>query len=118
MGAPVVHFELWSKDPARISSFYEQVFGWKINHVPEMNYRVVETGGKGGINGGIMQPKDGPWPGNMAFYLDVPDLDAAAAKVKAAGGTMIVEKTEIPGMGAFSLFSDPDGRVLGLWKSS
>lgn len=29
---------------------------------------------------------------------------------------MIVEKMAVPGMGAFSLFSDPDGRVLGIWK--
>jgi predicted enzyme related to lactoylglutathione lyase len=41
------------------------VFDWKIQHMPEMNYRVVETGGQGGINGGIMQPQHpGRWPGN------------------------------------------------------
>ena len=117
MGSPVVHFEFWSKDPAKVSNFYEQAFGWKINHVPEMDYRVVETGGEGGINGGIMTPKEGAWPGNMAFYIGVDDLDAAGTKVKAAGGRMLAEKVAVPNMGEFSLFADPEGRVLGMWKS-
>ena len=33
-----------------------------------------------------------------------------------AGGTLVVEKQEVPGMGTFSLFTDPDGRMLGIWK--
>lgn len=51
MGRPVVHWELWSEDPEKVSDFYEKVFDWKIRHIPEMNYRLVETGGEGGING-------------------------------------------------------------------
>ena len=49
MGNPVVHWELMSKDPARVSAFYEKIFGWKIQHRPELNYRIVETGGTGSI---------------------------------------------------------------------
>ena len=118
MGQPVVHWELWSKDPERIGAFYAQVFGWNINHIPALDYRLVETGGQGGINGGIMKPQDGPSPGNMAFYIDVDDLTAYAEKVRAAGGRMIVERMEVPGIGALSLFEDPDGRVLGMWKQT
>lgn len=77
---------------------------------------MVQTGGQGGINGGIMKPKDGPWPGKLAFYIDVDDLDAFGRKVTDAGGKVIVEKMDVPGVGAFSLFEDPDGRVLGMWK--
>jgi predicted enzyme related to lactoylglutathione lyase len=85
MGSPVVHWELMSKDPAKVSDFYAKIFDWKIQHVPEMNYRIVETGGEGGINGGILKPeREGPWPG----------------------------------MGSFSLFTDPEGRMMGLWKAA
>ena len=116
MGSPVVHWELWSENAERVAHFYQTVFDWNIRHMPEMNYRIVDTGG-GGINGGIMTPeKSGPWPGNMAFYIDVPDLDAYGKKITDAGGKIIVEKQQVPGMGSFSLFSDPDGRVLGIWK--
>ncbi len=116
MGRPVVHWELWSENPEKVSEFYEAVFDWKINHIPEMNYRAVDTGGEGGINGGIMTPQKGPWPGNLAFYIDVDDLDAHSEKIRAAGGKIVVDKMEVPGVGQLSLFEDPDGRVLGMWK--
>jgi predicted enzyme related to lactoylglutathione lyase len=116
MGRPVVHWELWSRDPQTVSAFYAGVFGWQIRHLPEMNYRLVETGGQGGINGGIMQPKEGPWPGNMAFYIDVDNLEAYCKRITDAGGKIIVERMEVPGVGALALFEDPDGRVQGLWQ--
>ena len=116
MGSPVVHWELWSKDAEGVAEFYKKVFDWNITHMPEMSYRMVDTGG-GGINGGIMTPdKSGPWPGNMAFYIDVNDLDAYGKKITDAGGKIIVDKQQVPGMGSFSLFADPEGRVLGIWK--
>ena len=115
MGKPVVHWEFWSKDPEKTSEFYEKVFDWKIQHIPEMNYRLVETGGQGGINGGIMKPQEGPWPGNMALYIDVENLETYVQKIKDAGGKILVERMEVPNVGAFSLFEDPDGRVMGLW---
>ena len=119
MGRPVIHWELLSKDPAKLSDFYEKVFAWKIQHFPEMNYRVVETGGQGGINGGIMQPKhEEPWPGNMTFYIDVEDLADYRKRIIAVGGKILVEEQEVPGMGAFSLFTDPEGRMMGLWKQA
>jgi uncharacterized protein len=116
MGQPVVHWEFWSEDPAKISDFYQKVFDWQIRPIPEMNYRLVETGGKGGINGGIMKPQAGPWPGKMTVYIDVDDLDAFGRKIQKAGGKLVVERMEVPGVGQFSLFEDPDGRVLGMWK--
>lgn len=118
MGQPVVHFEFWSQDPGKASEFYQQVFDWKINHIAEMDYRMVETGGKGGINGGIMKPKKGSWPGNMALYIDVDDLATFRDKITAAGGKIVVEEQDVPGVGQFSLFEDPDGRVLGMWKQN
>jgi len=94
MGRPVVHWEFWSEDPAKVSRFCQQVFDWKIQPLPELDYNLVETGGTGGINGGIMKPKRGRRP----------------------GGKIIVEKQEVPGVGQLSLFEDPEGRVLGRWK--
>jgi predicted enzyme related to lactoylglutathione lyase len=118
MNNPVVHWELLSKDPARVAGFYEQLFGWKITHHPELNYRIVETGGQGGINGGIMRPeREGPWPGNMTVYILVDDLAAYRKRILAAGGKILVEEQEVAGMGALSLFTDPDGRMMGLWKA-
>ena len=53
MGQPVVHFEVQGNDRKVLAQFYAQLFGWTTNDVSEMDYTLVETGGEGGINGGI-----------------------------------------------------------------
>ena len=121
MGNAVIHFELMSKEPEKVSDFYARIFGWKITHHPEINYRIVETGAEGemhGINGGIVKPdQPGPWPGNMLFYILVDDLSAYRNKVLKSGGKIHVEEQKVPGMGKFWLCTDPEGRMMGLWTS-
>ena len=121
MGNAVIHFELMSKEPEKVSAFYAKVFDWQVTHHPEINYRIVETGAEGemhGINGGIVKPdKPGPWPGNMLFYILVDDLAAYRRKVLAGGGKIAIEAQKVPGMGKFCLFTDPEGRMMGLWKA-
>jgi predicted enzyme related to lactoylglutathione lyase len=116
MGQPVVHWEFWSEDPARIAEFYHAVFDWNIRPLPALNYQLVEPGGPGGINGGIMKPQAGPWLAKLALYIDVDDLDRFSDKIRQAGGKILVDKMDVPGVGQLSLFEDPDGRVLGMWK--
>ena len=115
MGQPVVHFELWSQDPGRVGEFYARAFGWSIKHLPEMNYWLTDSGVKRGINGGIMRPQKGP-SGNICLYVEVPRLADAVERVTAAGGKIVVERMEIPGLGAYARFEDPDGRVNGIWE--
>lgn len=121
MGNPVVHWELMSKEPQKVADFYAKIFGWKIDHRPEFNYRIVDTQAEGemkGIGGGIVRPdREGPWPGNMLFYVLVDDLDAYRRKIVNAGGKIHVEEHEVPGMGSFSLFTDPESRMMGLWRT-
>jgi predicted enzyme related to lactoylglutathione lyase len=117
MGNPVVHWEFMSKQPEKVADFYAKIFGWKIQHHPEINYRLVETGSPMGIGGGILKPdREGPWPGNMLFYVAVDDLAEYREKIVKAGGKIHVEEQEVPGMGWLSLFTDPEGRMNGLWK--
>ena len=122
MGNPVVHFELMSKNPEKLSDFYVKTFGWKVTNMPEINYRIVDTDAKSsgmpGINGGIVKPdKPEPWPGNMLCYILVDDLAAYRKKVKAQGGKIQIEEQKVRGKGKFSLFTDPEGRMMGLWKA-
>ena len=116
MANPVVHWELWSEDPDRASEFYRKAFEWNIRRISEMDYHLAESGGESGIGGGIMKPQAGPWPGNMTFYIDVDDRAEYRQKVVEAGGKIVVEEVDMPGVGSFSLFEEPDGRVIGLWK--
>ncbi len=118
MGRPVVHWELWSKDPQKVADFYAKAFDWNISHLAEMKYWLVDTGGEGGINGGIFKPQEGKWPGNMAFYINVDELEPFRKKIRDAGGKILIEHQEVPNVGEFCLFSDPDGRALGIWKQT
>ncbi len=54
----------------------------------------------------------------MLCYIAVDDLAAYRKKVVAAGGRIQVEEQAVPGMGASSLFTDPEGRKMGLWKTA
>jgi uncharacterized protein len=118
MGRPVVHWEFWSEDPPRINAFYSKVFDWEARDIPNLNYTLVNTGGEGGINGGVMTPQKGPWPGKLCLYIDVDDLGAYCDKIRDAGGKIVVERMEVPGVGFLALFEDPDGRVLGMWQQN
>src|SRR2546430_14311187 len=53
MGAPVVWFEVAGRDFDTLSKFYTELFHWKVNADNPIGYGMVETGGGGGVQGGI-----------------------------------------------------------------
>lgn len=117
MGNPVVHFELWSPEPDKTSAFYSEVFDWKVDYNTELTYWAIDTeGGKGGINGGMFKPHEGPLPAKLALYIQVDDIEAYLKKAEAHGAKTIVPPMEIPGIGRSAIFLDPEERAVGLFK--
>ena len=114
MGNPVVHWEIAAKDGEKLQGFYTQLFDWKIDVHPEMNYGMVEAGGEGGISGGIMGTQ-GDMPTHLTFYVQVDDLNAYLKKAEELGGKSLVPPTPIPGRGEFALFSDLEGNTIGIF---
>jgi predicted enzyme related to lactoylglutathione lyase len=45
-------------------------------------------------------------------YVTVDDIDATTSKIEGLGGKIIVPPTDIPNIGRFSVFTDPQGAVL------
>jgi predicted enzyme related to lactoylglutathione lyase len=77
-------------------------------------YGVVETGGEGGIGGGIMKsPGDEPY---LTFYVQVEDVQAALDKATNLGGEAVVPPQDVPGVGTTAFMKDPDGNIVGLFK--
>ncbi len=116
---PVVHFEMPYEDPERVANFYAAAFGWESRHLgPEMgDYVLAETGQSrdgrpqvaGQINGGFY-PNKPDWPGqNPSVVIAVDDIAARIALVKAAGGEVLGEPMEIPGIGHYVAFRDSEG---------
>ncbi len=54
-------------------------------------------------------------PGGIVFYVAVEDIPKTLKKAEKLGAETVKEKTEIPGMGWFGLFSDPDGNIIGVF---
>ena len=117
MGQPVVHWEIASNDAKRLQEFYSKLFGWTVNSDNPMHYGIVDTRGQGGINGGIMQTERG-MPSYVTFYVNVDDLQAYLDKAAALGAKTAVPPTPIPDMGAFAMFTDLDGNLIGLFKAN
>ena len=113
MAAPVTHFEVNAKDAARVREFFSNLFGWKIDIDPSMNYGMVDTGVKMGINGGIGQAM-GP-SSSVTFYVQVEDVQAHLDKAVSLGGKVVVPLTDA-GMVTFAHIADPEGNVVGLVK--
>jgi hypothetical protein len=117
-----VHFEIHATDPASLSKFYADAFGWKVTHVAQFNYWIFDTGGGAGINGGMLKrmgPKPAAGAAVNAFVtsLGVTSLDDVLAKALAAGATVALPKMVIPGVGYQVYIRDPDDNLLGLHQA-
>jgi predicted enzyme related to lactoylglutathione lyase len=118
MANPFVHVELNTTDVAKAKNFYGKLFDWKMEDMPMEGgaaYTLINVGE--GTGGGLMKH---PIPGAPSFWLSyvlVDDVDAATKKVKELGGTVMKDKTEVPGMGWLAIIADPTGAHLGLWKT-
>ena len=116
----VVHFEIHASDPEKLVAFYTKVFGWKVNHMPQFDYWLIDTGSEpGGIGGGLTRRR-GPAAGEGApvnafvCSLGVASVDEAMAKALDAGASVAMPKMGIPGVGWQAHIKDPDGNILGL----
>lgn len=114
----VVHFEIPADDPKRAIKFYEKVFDWQIEKWDgPIEYWLIMTGeeDKPGIDGGLARRED-PTTG-VENTIDVKDLDASLANVKAHGGEVIRPRMAVPGVGWMAYIKDTEGNVFGLMES-
>ena len=111
----IVHVEIPAVNVEGAGKFYESLFGWKLQHMPEMNYTMWEDGS--GSGGGFPQVSEENPAGQVLVYIASDDIDADLQHVEKLGGKVLREKTEIPGMGWFGVFQDPTGNVLALYTT-
>jgi len=117
VGNPFVHVELNTNDTAKAKEFYGKLFDWKMEDVhmdANQTYTTIAVGD--GTGGGLMQH---PMPGAPSFWLPyvlVDDIHAATKKAQSLGAKLIRDVTDVMGMGSLSIFTDPTGATLGLWK--
>ncbi len=124
MSNPVVHFEMPYEDADRVSAFYRDAFGWGMDATgPDMGNYVIaqttETGpdrrptSPGSINGGFFaRGADGPAHPSVVIAVD--DIRASMQAVSDAGGEVLGDPVQIPGVGDYVSFRDSEGNRVSL----
>ena len=115
-----IWYELMTTDQDAAIAFYEAVVGWRAEDmaIPEMgDYRyTILHAGERGVAGLAALPErcgDTMRPGWFG-YVQVPDTDAAAAAIAAAGGKVLMPPGDIPTVGRFAMVADPGGAAFFL----
>jgi len=121
---PVVHFEMPYDNRERLAKFYESAFGWQMqklgeemgNYVLATTTETDKTSPKkpGAINGGFF-PRKPDWPMQYpSVVIAVDDIKQAVKQVTDAGGKVLGEPLEIPGVGQYVSFTDTEGNRVGM----
>lgn len=114
-----VHMELNTTDPAKAKDFYTKMFSWQLEDMsmgPDGTYTMIKPGVDPG--GGLLKNPMPGAPSMWMVYVGVDDVKAATAKAKTLGAKIEKDVTEVPGMGWFSILSDPTGAPFALWQSA
>ncbi len=117
----LVHFEIPASDPAKVSKFYEQLFGWKFNKWQggQMDYWLIshkDATSPDDTMGGLFKrntPNEG-----FLNYFRVKSVDESLNHATSLGAKVITGKQEIPQIGHFAVLTDPDGNTFALFQST
>ncbi len=122
---PVVHFEMPYENRERLVKFYTKAFGWKMQKLGKdmgdyVTAATTETDENrmikkpGTINGGFFPKKPDRPAQYPSVVIAVDDINEAMKKVADAGGKVLGEPMEIPGIGQYVSFTDTEGNRVGI----
>jgi uncharacterized protein len=121
MAQPVVHFEIIGTDPAKLRSYYGELFGWEFQTGDATTETVSEPGNYGfidgltasnRINGGVGGGKG--YERRVLFYVQVPNVEAALTKAESLGGKRRMGPEGTAGSLVVGQFTDPEGNLIGV----
>lgn len=118
MSANLAHFALNADDVPASRAFYEKVFGWTFTAWGPPGFFDIRTGTEAepGVQGALQQRRElvdrRPMIGAECTFA-VDDVDATAQAVRDAGGTILMERFTISGIGHLIFFQDPGGNAIG-----
>ena len=110
--------DLGVPDIAKASAFYAALFGWEAQPGPPEagGYTVCRKDGRqvAGIG-----PNMGPAgsPSAWTTYLAADDAAETAAKIKTAGGQIVMGPMDVMDQGRMAIAADPAGATFGLWQA-
>ena len=121
MPSSFCYSELHTRDLARAKAFYAELFGWKMQHMTQIDYWLIDTAHENeqGISGGIVKrmgpkPADGQAVNAFVCTVNVPSVDTYFARAQKLGGTVALAKMAIPGVGWIAYCKDLEDNIFGL----
>ena len=106
--------ELMTTDVASAKAFYGELFGWEMKdeQMPDMTYTMLRAGDRE-VGGMMAMPVEAQGtPPAWGAYVTVNDIDATAKRVEELGGKIITPPRDIPQVGRFCVFQDPQGAFI------
>lgn len=107
---PIAYLELPSTDVAASKQFYGSLFGWSFQNWGPDYAAFSDAGLEGGLNAEAASRTKAP-----LIVLQTDDLEAMAARIAPAGGTITVPIFSFPGGRRFH-FTDPSGQELAVMQ--
>lgn len=111
----IVHIEIPTQNGKESAQFYEKLFGWHIEHDEQMDYTMFDP--HEGPGGGFSPLGENVEAGDILIYVSSEDIEADLKNAESLGGTVVMQKSEIPNTGWFGMFKDPTGNTIGLYTS-
>jgi predicted enzyme related to lactoylglutathione lyase len=120
----VVHFEIHAENPERAVRFYSGVFGWTFQKwAGPLDYWLAKTGSpdQRGIDGGLLvrhgsAPTEGQSVNAYVCTMDVASVDDSITAITGHGGTVVMPKMPVPGIGWLAYAKDTEGNVFGIMQ--
>jgi uncharacterized protein len=113
--------ELMAPDQGAAADFYGRLFGWEMRENPfgegDGVYLTAHLEGSSIAGIGAHMPELEGHPAFWSVYLAADDVDAATAKVEAAGGTINAGPFDVMEHGRMVALSDPTGARVNLWQA-
>jgi predicted enzyme related to lactoylglutathione lyase len=112
--------ETTEPDPDAAVAFYGGLFGWDLKDTmppgSEGKYFIARLGGRDVAAVGS-QPQGAPAGATWNTYIWVQSADDAAAKVRAAGGRILMDPFDMGDAGRMAVFTDPEGAAFCVWQA-
>ncbi len=114
--------ELATSDYAAGYDFYAALFGWEIQQDLDMGegwmYRIYGQPGSFPLGGMFTKPAEMPGPPMWLYYVSVPSVDDAVARVKELGGKVLNGPMDVPGGDKIAQCMDPQGAVFAIHSAA
>ncbi len=113
--------DLATTDPDKAKVFYQGLFGWEYEDVPtDMGtvYSMCRINGHNVAGLGPLSPgmEEQGVPPIWSSYINHRDVDAIAARVTEAGGTVTIPPMDVMDTGRMFVANDPTGAPFGVWQ--